>query len=362
MSPASTAISIESLSYRFGTKVVLERLNLDVIPGECVAVLGTSGSGKSTLIRVIAGLLSPQSGSVRLMGIDQVRTAPHLRDIAVVSQAAGSYDHLTVKENLQLAERLSLPNRSTNLTPKQKEFLLDQLEVLPLFAKKPPQLSGGQAQRVAIARAFISGRSILLMDEPMAHLHEGLRDPIRSLMRKLQKSTGRTCIYITHDSAEACQLADRIAVLSEGTIQQIDRPHEIYRTPANHHVANLFGRPPIQWFDPRSLGWNDPRRCVGVRPTDWKILEIENDAGTMLRTGHFETALPAEPTFRWHGTVQEIQKIESDIWIEVAGRLDQGLQSDGEILLRVVCSEALHRELPKVGRRVTLTTQYVYSR
>jgi len=360
MGPASSAISLETLSYRFGTKVVLDQLNLEIDRGECIAVLGTSGSGKSTLLRVIAGLLTPASGIVRLMGVDQSRTAPHYRDIAVVSQSAGSYDHLTVEENLRLAERLPSSNKETNLTPKQKENLLEQLEVLSLFSKKPPQLSGGQSQRVAIARAFLSGRSILLMDEPMAHLHEGLRDPIRSLIRKLQKSTGRTCIYITHDSAEACQLADRIAVLSEGIIQQFAPPNEIYRNPANHHVANLFGRPPIQWFDPQSLGWDSPRNRIGVRPNDWKILEINNDTGSRIQTERSAAEIPADMPIRLIGIVNEIQRVESDVWIEVTASLSDRSYPGEEILLRVVCHEASSRNLPKVGQRITLATEYVY--
>lgn len=360
MGPAATAISLDSLCYRFGTKVVLNRLNLEVSPGECIAVLGTSGCGKSTLLRVIAGLLPPASGIVRLMGTDQVRTAPHQRDIAVVSQAAGSYDHLTVEENLRLAERLPSLNQATNLHAKQKETLLEQLEVLPLLGKKPPQLSGGQSQRVAIARAFLSGRSILLMDEPMAHLHEGLRDPIRSLIRKLQKSTGKTCIYITHDSAEACQLADRIAVLAEGTIQQIDSPPDIYRNPANHHVANLFGRPPIQWFDPQSLGWGDRRNPIGVRPNDWKILEINNEGNSLRRTEDLTSEHPADTSNRIAGVVREIQKIESDLWIEVTMPSHAGSQRSEEITLRVVCSEDCTRNPPMVGHRITLYPKHIY--
>ena len=360
MGPAANAISLESLSYRFGTKVVLDRLDLQVHPGECIAVLGTSGCGKSTLLRVIAGLLTPASGIVRLMGIDQVRTAPHQRDIAVVSQAAGSYDHLTVEENLRLAERLSSLNRATNLSSKQKEDLLEQLEVLPLFGKKPPQLSGGQSQRVAIARAFLSGRSILLMDEPMAHLHEGLRDPIRSLIRKLQKTTGKTCIYITHDSAEACQMADRIAVLSEGTIQQIDPPQEIYQNPANHHVANLFGRPPIQWFDPQSLGWGDPRNPIGVRPNDWKILEINNDGNSSRGTEYGTAEQSAETPTRVMGVVREIQRIESNVWIDVIMSPHAGSQLSEATTLRVVCSEDCTRDLPMVGQRITLYPKHIY--
>lgn len=359
METSSTAISLESLSYRFGTKVVLDGLQLEVNPGECVAVLGTSGSGKSTLLRVIAGLLTPASGTVRLMGIDQSQSPPHQRDIAIVSQAAGSYDHLTVQENLQLAERLSSHNQATNLTANQKEVLLDQLEVRPLSSKKPSQLSGGQAQRVAIARAFLSGRSILLMDEPMAHLHEGLRDPIRTLIRKLQKATGRTCVYITHDSAEACQLADRIAALSEGTIQQIAPPQEIYRKPANHCVANLFGRPPIQWFDPHSLGWNESRNRVGVRPSDWKILEIEDETGTMLRVRHPDTTRPTPTNHCLLGTVLEIQHIEAEVWMEIATRLDPESQRNQELVLRVACNEASLPALPLVGRRVILATEHI---
>lgn len=281
---------------------MFDDLNWQVDQGEFHVVLGASGSGKTTLLRLIAGLELASAGRVSLGGRDMTRVPPHLRGVAMVSQNASTYDHLSVAENLRFAERLSGAT-----TFGLQEELVGQFELSDSLHQKPSELSGGQLQRLAIVRALLTQRQLLLMDEPLAHLQESLRRPIRRLLKRWQQQRKVTCIYVTHDSQEACELSDRISVLGNGKILQTGDGQQIYRQPTTRSVAELMGRPAVEWFlDPRSGG------TVGARPIDWELVAVKPQ-GT-----------PCEPEFnvdsgsiRVVGRLISSRVVESSRWYEI---------------------------------------------
>lgn len=321
---ASIAIQLKDIEHCYGRRSVLHELDLCVEHGELLALLGASGSGKSTLVRLLAGLEQPDRGSIEIFGRDARKLPPQQRGVALVSQTAGCYDHLTVRENLALARRLLQPPRpgtSDRARAEQQRFeaisqhceeWLEALQLQEHREHRPNELSGGLAQRLAIARAMLSGRPIILMDEPLAHLHESLRQPIRQLVRQWQYRTGTTCIYITHDSSEAAQIAHRIAVLNAGRIEQIDAPERLYRRPVSRAVAELVGSPPVQWFSVEALGLSLPYRTIGFRPRDWRCSALEPGRDRPLGAEANASRIVV------YGAVTEARRIESEWWLTVA--------------------------------------------
>jgi ABC-type sugar transport system ATPase subunit len=320
--PTQILLVLDSIEHRYGERILFRDLSLHVRQGELLCLLGESGSGKSTLLRLIAGLEAPTRGEITLMGRSARRIPPHQRGMAWVSQSAGCYDHLTVKENLALAEQLATASQGTPSMQSAAEWRSELIETLQLggsMEQRPAQLSGGQVQRLAIARAFLTQRPILLMDEPLVHLHESLRQPIRATLRQWQQRLGCTCIYITHDSAEACQIADRVAVLANGGIAQVEPPELMYCNPRNHWVAELMGTPTVQWFTPSDLGETPVSQSerpqserLGVRPREWRWLSmLEPSERLGPRPVHDPVAL------RVAGRILQLRSIESEVWISI---------------------------------------------
>jgi len=268
------AIEIIGLKKQYGSATVLDDFSLSVGKGELIVILGDSGSGKSTLLKLIAGLELPQSGTIRIKGLDQARRLPHNRDVAMVFQDGNGYEHLTVRQNLDLAAKHS-PE------PNQVSRWVDWLQLESTLDQKLAQLSGGQAQRVAIARSMLSGKSVVLLDEPLAHLNQTLREESRELILKVHRETKKTFLYVTHDSDEAFYLANRIAVLASGRIQQVGDPPSVYRSPHSKVVAKLLGHPTVDILKMKK-GWlasgqNADASLIecGVRSHDWKIHHVE---------------------------------------------------------------------------------------
>ena len=289
-------IEICDFEKTYGKTSVLDRLNLEVHRSELLVILGDSGSGKSTLLRLIAGLEKPQSGKMRIAGVDQSRIPPHKRDIAIVFQDGNGYGHLTVRQNLDLAAKYSSQSD-------QLERWVDWLKLGPTLGQKLSQLSGGQAQRVAIARAMLSGKSIVLMDEPLAHLNQSLREEIRELISIVHRETKRTIVYVTHDSDEAFYLATRVAILNAGQIQQIGDPQSVYCIPSSIEVAKLLGQPtldvielPSKWFEGMPGSESSVCEC-GVRSHDWRIERIHLATADDLEPRKTGTTLEAGNVF-----------------------------------------------------------------
>jgi multiple sugar transport system ATP-binding protein len=227
--------------------VAVNDLDLTIDERAFVTLLGPSGCGKTTTLRMIAGLETPTSGSIRLGDRVLNDVAPVRRDIAMVFQSYALYPHLTVRGNLEYPLRkrhVAAPERATRVAR-----IAEQLELGPLLARKPRQLSGGQQQRVALGRAMIRDPELFLLDEPLSNLDAQLRSHMRAELIELHRRVGRTMIYVTHDQLEAMTMSDRIAVLKDGNLQQYAEPAEVYRRPANLFVATFIGTPAMNLIE-----------------------------------------------------------------------------------------------------------------
>ena len=310
------AIEIADIGKHYGSIRVFDHLNLKIAKGELLVVLGESGCGKSTLLRLIAGLEPPQHGTIQIAGVDQSRVLPHKRDVAVVFQDGNGYEHLSVRQNLELAA-----NKSGGLC--QIADWVDLLKLGGTLNQKLAELSGGQSQRVAIARAMLSGKSIVLLDEPLAHLNQSMREEIRELIGVVHRETNRTFVYVTHDSAEALYLADRIAVLESGKIQQVGDPRTVYCSPQWKGVAKLLGQPtvdilrlPRKWLEPDHQSDVSFLEC-GVRPHHWKINRIEIDLAGHS-TSHQLGLSMTEDGLVVRGSFVNCRWLGSCWWLEIA--------------------------------------------
>jgi multiple sugar transport system ATP-binding protein len=238
-------VDLERISKAFGSLTVLHELSLGVKPGEFMVLLGPSGCGKTTALRMIAGLESVTSGSIRIAGREVTDVAPKNRDIAMVFQSYALYPHMTVAENIGYPLKIrKLPRAEID---KQVAEVAAQVQLDPLLARFPRQLSGGQRQRVALARAIVRRPAVFLMDEPLSNLDAKLRGHMRAELKHMQHQLGIATIYVTHDQIEAMTLGHRVAVLNQGRLQQIDTPHRIYDDPANIFVAGFVGSPPMNF-------------------------------------------------------------------------------------------------------------------
>ena len=234
-----SAIRLRGLSKSFGSLQAVQNLDLDLREGELVAFLGPSGCGKTTTLRMIAGFEVPDSGEILLGGREVSNLPPERRDTGMVFQNYALFPHLTVYENVAFGLKMRKVPRS-EITRRVTE-ILDKVQLTGMEQRYPRQLSGGQQQRTALARALVTNPTVLLLDEPLANLDAKLREEMRFYIRHLQQEFGITTVYVTHDQAEALVLADRVAVMRGGVLQQIDVPEEIYRRPSNAWVAGFVG-------------------------------------------------------------------------------------------------------------------------
>jgi iron(III) transport system ATP-binding protein len=232
-------VEIERVSLAYGTTRVLHEVTLAIEPGEFFALLGPSGSGKSTLLRLLAGFLEPQSGTIRVGGVDVTRVPPWQRDIGMVFQNYALWPHMTVAQNVAFGlEERRLPRE---LVRKKVAEALALVGLEDFGDRRPGQLSGGQQQRVALARTIAVEPKVLLLDEPLSNLDAKLRVRMRAELLELQRKLGITTVFVTHDQEEALSISDRVAVLEGGAIQQVGTPTELYDAPANRFVAHFVG-------------------------------------------------------------------------------------------------------------------------
>ncbi|GAC1610130.1 MAG: ABC transporter ATP-binding protein [Mycobacteriales bacterium] len=239
MSPAATAVRLAGLSKRYGAVDVLRDLTLDVTPGSLVALLGPSGCGKTTTLRAVAGLIDPTAGDVLFDGRSVLAQPPERRPVAMVFQAPLLFPHVSVGDNVAFGLRMRGVRRAERR--RQAEQALDRVQLGGFAGRRPSELSGGQEQRVALARALVVEPSVLLLDEPFSALDASLRTEMRDLVRQLQRDLGVTTLFVTHDQEEAVVLADRVALMLEGRLQQYAAPEAFYAAPASLAVARFFG-------------------------------------------------------------------------------------------------------------------------
>jgi multiple sugar transport system ATP-binding protein len=248
----SSAIVAAGISKAFGDVQALDGLELDVPEGAFFVLLGPSGAGKTTTLRVIAGLEKPDAGSVHLHGLDATRATPSERDLAMVFQSYALYPKQTAAENI------GSPLRARKL-PKAEiaervQSVATLLRIERLLERKPAQMSGGEQQRVALGRALVREPRAFLMDEPLTNLDLKLRVEMRTELTRIHRSMGRTFLYVTNDQVEAMSMADQVAILRAGSVQQVGAPAEIYDHPANRWVATFVGSPRMNLLDCRAAG------------------------------------------------------------------------------------------------------------
>ncbi|MCM0018844.1 MAG: ABC transporter ATP-binding protein [Tagaea sp.] len=302
---SAKSVTFEGVAKRFGAVTAVERVDLDVQPGQFVTLLGPSGCGKSTTLNMIAGLEQPSEGRIRIGDRDVTHLPPSERDIAMVFQSYALYPHLSVFENIAFPLRA---RRRRTAEPDLRARVAQVAAALGLDAlleRLPREISGGQRQRVALGRAMVRTPTVYLLDEPLSNLDQQLRVQMRSELKDIHQRLGATMIYVTHDQGEAMTLSDTIVVMSGGRVEQLGSPRELYDRPANVFVARFLGEPGMNLFEGRvsdgalrgdgvaipaaGLGARgDGGMLAGIRPED--LVAVEPDAAPLkgvVRTVEF---------------------------------------------------------------------------
>ena len=240
-------VRFESVSKVFGKVLATNDVSLEVADGEFVVLLGPSGCGKTTLLRCLAGLEKVDAGQVFIGDRNVTDVAPGRRRIAMVFQSYAVFPHMTLYDNIAFGLKMQKENKST--IKERVESVAALVHIENLLDRYPAQISGGQRQRVALARAMATRADVLLMDEPLSNLDALLRMEMRAELKALLKQLGTTTIYVTHDQVEALSMGDRIAVMKEGVIAQVDTPLAVYDRPADTYVGGFVGTPPMNFLD-----------------------------------------------------------------------------------------------------------------
>jgi multiple sugar transport system ATP-binding protein len=315
------SISLQGIHKRFDQVAALSDVNLEIADGEFFVLLGPSGAGKTTTLRVIAGLEQPDAGAVRMNGEDMTQAAPYQRDCAFVFQQYSLYPHLSVYDNLAFPLRAPMRRTPQGEIAQRVERVAATLRIDHKLGRKVTELSGGEMQRVAIGRALVREPRVYLMDEPLSSLDAKLREELRVELKRLQRASGATVVYVTHDQVEATTLADRIAILEHGRIQQVGNPEEIYEAPQTVQVAQRLGAPAINLLPP-SWFRDVPAAAasVAVRPEDVELA----DAGEGVECTVIECSLVK------HHVIAEHQGVE----VRARLMLDSALAPRSRVRLR----------------------------
>ena len=305
------SLELTNLGRHVDGRWILRQLSLSVEEGECLALVGPSGCGKSTTLRLIAGLDQPTEGRIVLDGVDVTRTPPIDRKVGMVFQSYALFPHLSVGANLELGLKVRGISPADRLKRVQEVLQLVQLE--DQVTKKPGLLSGGQRQRVALARALLRDPLVYLLDEPMSNLDAQLREDLRPQLRRLVLRDRKPVVYVTHDQHEAMAMADRIAVLNKGRIEQVASPKQLYQKPQTLFVAQFIGRPQINVL-PVSEGVIRAIRpeCLSITPQglrcrvqhrEWlgssQILTLESDLGLLRMLTSADQSVPEALSVGW---------------------------------------------------------------
>ena len=305
------SLQLTNLGRHVDGRWILRQLSLSVEEGECLALVGPSGCGKSTTLRLIAGLDQPTEGRIVLDGVDVTRTPPIDRKVGMVFQSYALFPHLSVGANLELGLKVRGISPADRLKRVQEVLQLVQLE--DQVTKKPGLLSGGQRQRVALARALLRDPLVYLLDEPMSNLDAQLREDLRPQLRRLVLRDRKPVVYVTHDQHEAMAMADRIAVLNKGRIEQVASPKQLYQKPQTLFVAQFIGRPQINVL-PVSEGVIRAIRpeCLAITPQglrcrvqhrEWlgssQILTLESDLGLLRMLTSADQSVPEALSVGW---------------------------------------------------------------
>lgn len=243
-----SSLEIKNINKRFGDTRILENVNLSVPSGEFLVLVGPSGCGKSTLLRMIAGLEDPTEGEIWISGKNVTYRHPKDRHIAMVFQSYALYPHMNVFDNMAFGLRVRKRLEEEDIKKRVYEAA-EMLQLTNYLHRKPKHLSGGQRQRVAVGRAIVRKPRIFLFDEPLSNLDAHLRTQMRVELKKMHGLLKNTMVYVTHDQVEATTMGDRIAILNQGVVQQVDTPVNLYWKPANRFVAGFIGVPEMNFVE-----------------------------------------------------------------------------------------------------------------
>jgi spermidine/putrescine transport system ATP-binding protein len=266
-------VQLVDLVKRFSDVTAVAGINLDMPPGEFFSLLGPSGCGKTTTLRLIAGFERPDEGQILLDGVDMAQTPPHRRNVNTVFQNYALFPHLSVAENVGFGLRYKDVSKQD-----AKRKILEALELVRLQGferRRPSQLSGGQQQRVALARALILNPAVLLLDEPLGALDAKLRKALQIELKALQEEIGITFVYVTHDQEEALTMSDRLAVMSNGRVEQIGTPSDVYEEPTTAYVADFLGVSNL--MDAEASGLDAEGRAAKVRLGEFELTAGQGD-------------------------------------------------------------------------------------
>ncbi len=279
-------VELVNLVKKFDEVTAVDEINVRIPAGEFYSLLGPSGCGKTTTLRLIAGFEEPTSGEVKLDGVDMAHTAAHKRSVNTVFQSYALFPHLSVAENVGFGLRFKDVSKHD-----AKGMVAEALDLVQLDGyerRKPSQLSGGQQQRVALARALVLNPAVLLLDEPLGALDAKLRKALQIELKALQEKVGITFIYVTHDQEEALTMSDRLAVMSNGRVEQEGAPREVYEEPATSYVADFLGVSNL--MQATAQGTSDGR-CNRVRLGD---IELSAEKGDIGATGNVKVTIRPE--------------------------------------------------------------------
>jgi ABC-type sugar transport system ATPase subunit len=317
-------VGFDGVTKRFGDVVAVDRLDLSVADGELLVLLGPSGCGKTTALRMVAGLEEPSEGVIAIGGRVVNDVDPKDRDVAMVFQSYALYPHLTVARNIEFPLRRRGVERAERI--RQVEEVAASLGLTTLLSRKPGQLSGGQRQRVALARAIVRHPQAFLMDEPLSNLDAALRVQTRADIVDLQQRLGTTTLYVTHDQVEAMTMGHRIAVMSNGVLQQVAAPQDLYARPANTFVAGFLGSPgmnlltgTVESADGASPRLRLPGGAFGVPPA---LVGALPPAGSPVVVGARPEALGVDSAGPLGATVTIVEMLGAEA--HVICRLDDG--------------------------------------
>ncbi len=354
-------VTIENLRKEYGEVLAVDNLELLVEDGELVALLGPSGCGKTTTLRCIAGLEEPQDGHIYFDERDVTFEPPERKDVGIVFQSYALFPHMTIFQNIAFG--LQMMKVAKREIKDRVEKALEMVHLRGYEDRFPHQLSGGQQQRVALSRALVIEPQLLLLDEPLANLDAKLREEMRFFVRSVQKEVGITAVYVTHDQAESMVIADRVAVMFDGRIEQIGNPYEIYKYPATRKVADFIGLVNLVPGEVREIhsgescsltvDTGDTIRCRykgELSPGDKAIVVVRPESIKLRPSGgkedeldnHFEAEVKEKVylgnvmDYRLHlgGTIAI--RVQEDPWIsfEIGERVLAGFSSDQTWLIK----------------------------
>ncbi|MEW2522235.1 ABC transporter ATP-binding protein [Actinacidiphila alni] len=361
--------------YPGGDKPAVDGLDIEVGDGEFLVLVGPSGCGKSTSLRMLAGLEDVNAGAIRIGDRDVTHLPPKDRDIAMVFQNYALYPHMTVADNMGFALKIAGVNKAE--IRKRVEEAAKILDLTEYLARKPKALSGGQRQRVAMGRAIVREPQVFLMDEPLSNLDAKLRVQTRTQIASLQRRLGVTTVYVTHDQVEAMTMGDRVAVLKDGILQQVDSPRNMYDRPANLFVAGFIGSPAMNLIEvpiidggvkfgnavvnvqrdavQAAADKGDSTVTVGVRPEHFDIVSPEDESKSLTKEGPAGLAVTVNVVEELgaDGYVYGSAKVgdeHKDIVIRVGGR---AIPEKGSVLHVVPRAGETHVFATSSGERLT---------